>query len=148
MTRPQRRLAPALVALVLAGVVTPTAAGADDFVTQANTICQSSRTALAAVPRPKDNGDILRYMRRALPIAERQYRDLRRLHPPAELQARVHQALALGARETKIARRLVHALEGGANPVQAFKALARDTEAMGHHEDRLWRSVGADRCAS
>ncbi len=142
-----------LTAVVALGVAAPAAPAAGTisraaFAKRANALCAKATAEGEHLPQPTTPADIPAYLNGTLPIVERLYRDLGRLPLPATHAADVTAALKLGRQESALFRGAVDKVAHGADPVQAMTAIDRQITALSRREDRRWKAVGANRCAS
>ena len=92
----RRALALILTTLPLAGCQFGGSEGSAEFIKQADAICAQYERQISLIPQPRTFlRDFAVYMRRVVPIARQQNRELRRLDPPEDDAPDFRRMLAL-----------------------------------------------------
>lgn len=110
------RIAVACVAL-LAVLVFPGCGGGDgeseeSFVDQADVVCSEAEQEISRVPQPQDPTDPLQlasFLERAVPVAQEQNAELKKLERPAEQKAQIDELIAALDAEVDAAERMLAA---------------------------------------
>ena len=142
----RQAVAVALCALVLSGCEFGGSDGSAEFVKQADAICARYERQISLIPQPRTFlRDFAVYMRRTVPIARQQNRELRRLQPPEDDAAEYRRMLALLDEQLDIAAQAGElAFRGNESAAQA--ALQESFGPAGE-ASRIAEEIGFFSCA-
>jgi hypothetical protein len=104
----RQALAVALAAVLLAGCEIGDGgdAGRERFVQQADAVCQRYSQRISGIPQPQTFlRDFAVYMRRAVPVARQQNRELERLTPPEDVEENYRRMIVLLDEQLDLAAR-------------------------------------------
>ena len=138
--------------LVLA-VVVLSACGGDDRLSeeeyreQGNAICSKYERQIDAVPEPRGDTaqEIVDYVDKVEPLAEKQVDEVRELKPPEDDQA-THDEMIREAERTLDAIRDLRRAADANDPAAAREAIEQG-ESAGDNADALAKQLGLDACA-
>jgi hypothetical protein len=120
----------------------------EDLLSKANAICASAEGQAAAVPEPSSTRDpaaTSRYVSALIPIAQREFRELRALEPPADLRVRYGAYLAAGDRGVSLLKQLRAAAQ--ARRAERARTLLMRLETLTNHADDQAKKLGLGDCA-
>jgi hypothetical protein len=150
--RYDRRMPKALVVIALAAALAGCGSGDDgtplsreEFVAQADAICQEYEAKLNALGTPQSAEDLQEFADESVPIAEEGQGKLEDLTPPAELQDVYDEWLAQGDKAVDIVQRLEAA--ASENDQQEIQAIAAEAEAADARSRELAEQLGFDECS-
>jgi hypothetical protein len=142
----------ALVLLIAALVVGGCAVGGGDdkekdlFIQRADSVCQSYGQRIGNIPRPQSFlRDFAVYMRRAIPLARQQNRELRKLVPPDDIADDYRQMLGLLDEQLALAE--TAGQEAYAGRDDRAQLAYRESLGPASEASRIARRIGFSACA-
>ena len=139
--------------LLLAAVLTLGACGGDGRLSQeeyqekGNAICSKYERQIDAVPEPSGGSaqDIVQYVTKVEPLAQKQVDEIRELEPPEDDQETHDEMIREAERTLDAIRDLGKAAEAN-DPASAREAVEQG-ESAGDNADALAEQLGLDACA-
>jgi hypothetical protein len=138
--------------LVLAVLVLGAGCGGDEglsreeFVSEAEAICDEFDQRVNEVDEPKSPADVERYVNEVRPVVENGLNELRELQPPEEFQERWD---VLMARNDEGLEALDDLAQAGANGDEArVQEISEDAARRDEESDRIALELGLEKCTS
>jgi hypothetical protein len=117
----------------------------EDFVAQADAICEEYEAKLDALGTPQSQEDLAEFAEKSVPIAEEGQGKLAELTPPADLQEAYDEWLAQGDKAVDIVQRLEQAAQD--NDQEEIQAIATEAQAADERSEELATQLGFEECS-
>jgi hypothetical protein len=119
----------------------------ESFVDRADVVCSEAEQAISLVPPPVDSNDPLQlagFLERAVPVAQKQNTELKKLERPAEQRAQIDQLIAALDAEVGAAERMLAAAKR--EDREAIPRLLAESGAASAESKRLAEELGLVVC--
>jgi len=147
MRRPPLAILAAALAFAAAGCGDDSLS-AHDLRARASRICARTATATDRIPLPSTFDEGARFLRAGAAEMSPAVRRLRALRAPHDLRTSYAQAVALRAREIGLIAGQARAIDAGADPIDAYRALQAQLAPLTRMEDATWRALRVAACVA
>jgi Tfp pilus assembly protein PilP len=137
---------------VLAVLVLAAGCGGDDrqsreeFVSQAEAICENFDQRVNELDEPESADDVKRYVNEVRPVIEDGLSELKGLQPPAEFEEQWDELVAQNDASLEALDDLAQAAEDGDEAL--FEEITQDASRRDEASDRIAQELGLQKCAS
>jgi hypothetical protein len=118
------------------------------FAGRADAVCKTAQRRIKAVPQPSAASGLVAYFDKVLAIVVPQVHRIQALALPTTKTATARAVLQIQDQDLALIRSTRRALTPGADFTSVFQTFEKKSKPLSAREDRLWRKLGADVCAS
>jgi hypothetical protein len=134
-----------LTALVLvAGCGGDEGMSREEFISEADAICQEFDQRVEAVDEPQSADDIERYVNEVRPVIEDGLNDLKELQPPEEIEEQWNELVAKNEEGLQMLDDLAEA--GTSGDEARLQQITEDATRRDNESDRIARQIGLQEC--
>ena len=133
------------VLVLLAGCGGDDRLSSEEFVSEAEALCEEFDQRVNEVDEPQDADDVERYVNEVRPVVEEGLNDLRGLQPPEEFEEQWDELMAANNAGLEALDDLAQA---GANDEARVQEIIEDASRRDEESDRIAQELGLQKCTS
>jgi hypothetical protein len=134
------------VLVLLAGCGSDDRLSSEDFVSEAEALCEEFDQRVNEVDEPQDADDVERYVNEVRPVVEEGLNDLRALQPPEEFEEQWDELMAANDAGLEALDDLAQA--GASGDEARVQEIIEDASRRDEESDRIAQELGLQKCTS